>query len=135
MRRRILALLVLFAGPALAQSPNTASIGVVVVDQSDAGIKDAKVAVRNAATGATREAASDAAGNATIAALPLTGTYTVTVSKTGFGSEERKDIVLRSGETATLMVKLVVGTQRAEVVVYGTAEGVRADPQIGLRLD
>jgi hypothetical protein len=135
MRRRILALLVLFAGPALAQSPNTASIAVVVVDQSDAGIKDAKVAVRNAATGATREAASDAAGNATIAALPLTGTYTVTVSKTGFGSEERKDIVLRSGETATLKVKLVIGTQRAEVVVYGTAEGVRADPQIGLRLD
>jgi hypothetical protein len=133
--KTILALFALVTGSAFAQSPNTASIVVVVVDPSDAGVKDAKVSVVNTATGAAREAQSDSAGSATIAALPLTGSYTVTVSKTGFGSEEQKDIVLRSGETATLKVKLQVGTQRAEVVVYGTAEGVRADPQIGVRFD
>ena len=57
------------------------------------------------------------------------------MSKEGFGNEERKDIALRSGETATLKVKLLVGSEKAEVTVYGTAEGVRADPQIGRRLD
>src|SRR5204862_6206495 len=31
--------------------------------------------------------------------------------------------------------KLLVGSEKAEVTVYGTAEGVRADPQIGRRLD
>ena len=57
------------------------------------------------------------------------------MSKAGFGSEELKDIALRSGETATLKVKLLVGSEKAEVTVYGTAEGVRADAQIGRRLD
>jgi hypothetical protein len=57
------------------------------------------------------------------------------VSRQGFGNEELTDIALRSGETATLKVKLVVGSEKAEVTVYGTAEGVRSDPQIGRRLD
>ena len=37
--------------------------------------------------------------------------------------------------TATLRVKLLLGSEKAEVTVYGTTEGVRADPQIGRRLD
>ena len=32
-------------------------------------------------------------------------------------------------------MRLLVGSEKAEVTVYGTAEGVRADPQIGRRLD
>src|SRR5207253_2760158 len=89
----------------------------------------------NSATGAVREAVSGNDGTATIPALSLTGTYTVGVSKQGFGNEERKDITLRSGETATLKVTLLAGSQSAEVTVYGTAEGVRANPQIGLPLN
>src|SRR5262249_41235453 len=53
----------------------------------------------------------------------------------GFANEERKGIALRAGETATLKVTLPVGAEKAEVTVYGTVEGVRADPQIGRRLD
>ena len=56
-------------------------------------------------------------------------------SREGFGNEERKDITLRSGETATLKVTLLVGSEKAEVTVFGTTEGVRADAQIGIRLD
>jgi hypothetical protein len=67
--------------------------------------------------------------------LSLTGTYTVTVSKPGFGDETRSGITLRSGEMATLKVKLLVGTEKTDVTVYGTKEGVRADSQIGARLD
>src|SRR5439155_440520 len=40
-----------------------------------------------------------------------------------------------AGETATLKVKLLVGPEKTEVTVYGTLEGVRADAQIGHRLD
>src|SRR5438132_3802920 len=129
--------LCLFAAAATlaAQSPNTATMIVVVVDQTGAVLKDAKVSVMNTATGAVREAVSGSDGSATIPALPLTGTYTVGVSKEGFGNQELKDITLRSGETATLKVKLLVGSQTAEVAVFGTVEGVRADPQIGRRLD
>ncbi|CAN5277756.1 TonB-dependent receptor [soil metagenome] len=118
-----------------AQSPNTASMIVVVADQNGAVVPGANISVKNAATGAIRDAVSDTNGSVTIAALPLTGTYTVTVTKEGFGNEERKDITLRSGETATLKVTLAVGTEKTEVTVFGTTDGVRADSQIGRRFD
>src|SRR5215204_80658 len=124
----------LFAQAAAAQSPNTASMIVVVVDQNDAVVRDAKVTVSNNATGAVREAVSDGDGSVTIPALSLTGTYTVGVIKEGFGSQELKDVTLRSGETATVKVKLVVGSQSAAVTVFGTTEGVRDNPQTGLPL-
>ena len=82
------------------------------------------------APSAKRRRAAD--GSASFPALPLTGTYSVTVSKQGFGDESRNDITLRSGETATLKVKLLVGTEKTEVTVYGTDQGVRADAQIGV---
>ena len=130
------ALLLLFiASPIAAQSPNTATLVIAVVDEAGAAVRDANIAVVNNATGAYREMKSGSNGTATVPALSLTGTYTVTVSKEGFAAEERSDIALRSGETATVRIKLNVGKQAAEVTVFGTAVGVRADPQIGRRLD
>ena len=123
------------AVPAAAQSPNTATIVVVVTDQSGGVVRDAKASVLNTQTGALREASSGSDGSATVAALPLTGAYTVTVAKQGFSTEHVPDITLRAGETATLRVKLLVGAEKSEVTVYGTTDGVRADPQIGRRLD
>src|SRR5215212_177233 len=91
---------------AAAQSPNTATMIVVVNDQTGAVIRDARVSVVNTATGASRQAVSGDNGAATFAALSLTGTYKVTVSRQGFGNEEREGLTLRSGETATLKVTL-----------------------------
>jgi hypothetical protein len=119
---------------AAAQSPNTATMIVVVNDQTGAVIKDARVSVVNTATANSREAISGTDGAATFPALSLTGTYKVTVSREGFGDEAREGLTLRSGETATIKVTLLAGSQNAEVTVYGTAEGVRADPQVGLPL-
>ena len=121
--------------PLSAQSPNTSSIVVLVTDQSGAMVNDAKVSVINNETGALRETQSGSDGSATVSALSLTGTYMISVSKIGFGSEERNDVTLRAGETAILRVKLLVGTEKTEVTVYGTAQGVRADAQIGRRLE
>src|ERR1044071_5275760 len=103
-----LVVLLLFMQVALAQSPNTASMIVVVVDQNDAVVRDAKVTISNDATGAVREAVSDGDGSVTVPALPITGTYTVGVSKEGFGKQEETGLTLRSGETATVKVKLQV---------------------------
>src|SRR5437660_949475 len=99
---RLIVLMVLVCASAAAQSPNTANMIVVVVDQNGAVVKDAKVSVLNTATGDLREAVSGENGSATFAALSLTGTYKVTVSREGFGTEERDNLTLRSGETATL---------------------------------
>ncbi|HEU5239561.1 MAG TPA: TonB-dependent receptor [Pyrinomonadaceae bacterium] len=128
-------LLVLTSLTSIAQSPNTASIVVVAEDQNGAVVRDAKVSVVNDATGALREAVTGSDGSATVAALSLTGTYTVSVSKDGFATEQRRDITLRSGETAKITVALAVGTSKAEVTVVGTAEGLHANPQIGLPLE
>jgi hypothetical protein len=127
-------ILFLFVAPVFAQSPNTATMMVVVTDQTGAVITDAQVTVLNTATGDTRLAVSGSDGSATFAALSLTGTYKVAVSRQGFGTEERENLTLRSGETATVKVSLLAGSQKAEVTVFGTAEGVRSDPQIGLPL-
>jgi len=131
----LLGIFTLLVAPVYGQSPNTAAMMVVVVDQNGAVVSAAKIAVVNSATSDQRDAVSGTDGTVTFSGLSLTGTYTVSISKDGFGSEERKDITLRSGETATLRVALLPGSQAAEVTVYGTAEGVRADPQIGRRFD
>src|SRR6476620_8022688 len=123
------------AGAEAGQSPNNAGVVVIVTDQSGAVVKDAVVSLTNNQTGAVRESSSGSDGSVSFPALPLTGTYTVSVSKQGFGDETRTGITLRSGEMATLKVKLLVGPEKTEVTVYGTNDGVRADSQIGQRID
>ncbi len=63
----------------LAQSPNTASVTVTVTDPNGAVIPGAKISIVNTGTGAVRNATTGADGSATIAALPLTGNYSVKV--------------------------------------------------------
>ena len=84
------------------------------LDTADPSV-GATVTVTNNQTGAVREVMSGSDGSATVPALSLTGTYTVAVSKQGFGIEERSDVALRAGETATLRVKLLVGAEKSEV--------------------
>jgi len=121
--------------PLAAQSPNTATMIVVVVDQTGAVVRDARVTVINVATGAVRDVVSGAEGSATIPALSLTGEYTVNVAKEGFTADEVVGLTLRAGETATVKMKLVASGGRSEVTVYGTTQAVRADAQIGHSLN
>jgi outer membrane receptor protein involved in Fe transport len=125
----------LFAVPAMAQAPNTAAVVVTVTDQTGGAVSGAAVSVVNSKTGATRDVPSGADGRATVSGLPVGGPYSVTVAKSGFSPESVNGVTLRAAETATLKLKLIVGAEKAEVTVYGTAEGVRADPQMGQRLD
>jgi hypothetical protein len=127
--------IVCVVGVVSAQSPNTANMVVTVVDQNDAVVKGANVSVVNNATGASRETTSGDGGTASFAGLPLTGDYKVSVSMTGFAEEAVSGLTLHAGETATVKVKLLASGGKNEVTVYGTTEGVRADPQIGLPLD
>ena len=119
---------------ALSQTPNTASMIVTVVDQNDAVISGANVTIENTATGDVRNAASDSKGSATIAALSLTGEYKVSVAMTGFAAGEVSGLTLRAGEIATVKVKLLAAGGQNEVTVFGTTEGVRDNPQLGLPL-
>jgi len=121
--------------PARAQSPNTATLIVSVVDQTGAVVKDAKVIVTNSATSVSRELMSAGDGLVTLPALSLTGTYTIKVAKAGFTADEVTGLTLRAGEAAKVKVKLVATGGKSEVTVYGTTQGVRADAQIGRSMD
>ena len=127
--------LLISVGSAFAQSPNTSTLLVLVSDQSGAIVKDAKVSVTNNQTGAVRESVSSEDGSATFPALSLTGDYTISVTKAGFVADDLTGLTLRAGETATVRMKLVASGGKSEVTVFGTDQGVRADPQIGQRMD
>ena len=128
------AVCLLFAVAAFAQSPNTGAIAVTVVDQNGALVPGASISVTNVATGTVRDAVSGGQGSATFAALSLTGEYKVSVAKSGFTADDVTGLKLRAGETATVRVKLTVSGGTNEVTVFGTTEGVRDNPQIGLPL-
>ncbi|HEX6463241.1 MAG TPA: carboxypeptidase-like regulatory domain-containing protein, partial [Vicinamibacterales bacterium] len=132
----VLSVLGLLGVPAaFAQSRSTAAVVVLVSDQTGAVLKDAAVTVVNTTTGTLREAKTTGDGSATIAALPVTGGYSVVVSKSGFTDQTLQNVALRAGETAKLKVTLPVAGETANVTVYGTKEGVRANPQAGLFID
>jgi len=134
MKRVLGALFAFFilAAAVSAQTPNTSTLVVTVVDPNGAVVPAAKVTVTNQATGASREITSDANGTATATGLPLTGRYSVRVASNGFKTAERQGIVLRSGETASVNVALTLGgAGEAQVTIIGTTEGVRTDPIIG----
>jgi hypothetical protein len=137
---RIIALISAFALAASAssvsaQSPNTAALAVFVQDQTGGVLPGALVTVTNPANGATRTAVTGGNGTVTLPALSIAGAYTIVVSLEGFSSEQVTGVVLRAGETATVHVKLVASGGTSEVTVYGTAAGVRTDPELGARLD
>ena len=135
--RLVLSVLVAVAlvRPVMAQSPNTATIVVTVVDQQGGAVKDAKVIVINQATSASRDAPSLGDGSATFAALGLTGSYAVHVEKAGFTAQDVRDLTLRAGAPTRVKVTLVATGGQSTVTVFGSAEGIRQDPQLGTRLD
>ncbi|MEO8431145.1 MAG: TonB-dependent receptor [Acidobacteriota bacterium] len=131
----ILAGVLLAVMPAAAQSPNNAGIVVVVSDPSGALVPGAAVTITNTATGAVRQGATGPDGSVTVSALPLTGEYKIAVVLSGFTAEDVNGLNLRAGEKATVKVRLEVAGSQSQVTVYGTKEGVRADPQIGRTLE
>ena len=136
MRACLVILVSALAVPAIAQSPNTATLVVVVVDQTGAVVNDAKVSVVNSATGATREAVSGADGSATIAALLADGHLHGQRREAGLHGRRRH----RTSRCARVKRRRSRSSwsraaARPRSTVYGTTQGVRADAQIGRRLD
>jgi len=128
--------LLLFSTLASSQTPNTAAIQGQVTDRSGGAVRSAQVAIRNNDTGAHRNALTDAAGRYSVAGLPLTGAYQISIAKPGFETAIPGPLLLRANEAATVNVTLEPEGIRAQVNVLGTADGVRQDsPQFETRLN
>src|SRR5437899_12764638 len=95
----------------------TATIVGHVTDQSGASISGAKVTVRNTDTGLERSALTGDTGDYELPLLPITGGYSLDVSKTGFQTGEYTGIVLQLDQHARIDVVLTVGSISEKVLV------------------
>ncbi len=97
----LLALLIASApAAARAQVTTTGNIRVVVSDQAGLSIPGATVTA----------AAEDAAGPAELRALNPSAGYVVTVELSGFRTSQQVDVLVRAGQTASIAVRLEVGS-------------------------
>jgi hypothetical protein len=94
----------------------TAPLSGTVVDSSGAAIPGASVTVKNVATGATYQAVTREKGNFTVPALQA-GTYTVTISLSGFKQSVLKDVKVLAATPAEVRATLEVGGVEETVVV------------------
>jgi hypothetical protein len=104
------------AGSAFAQGSSTASISGVVVDDAGAVVPGADVVVKNERTGETFTTVSSGQGVFSVPAL-ITGTYSVTVSLTGFKTVVLNNVIVNAGVPANLRATLAVGGLSEEVLV------------------
>src|SRR5215472_11749931 len=114
----ILFLCFLPCGIALAQTVNGAFHGTIT-DPTGAVIPGATVVVKNLATGAVRQADSDAAGFYTLTQIPP-AIYSITISRTGFTTLVQPKVELLVAEDREASFALQLGQTTQQVQVTGT---------------
>jgi Carboxypeptidase regulatory-like domain len=127
--------LAVFAGRLFGQGGATGAIGGVVQDASGAVIANAKVAVKNEATGEVlRQVTTDQSGLFIATLLPV-GIYSVEITAPGFPATTFPGIVVRITETTRMTAVLKVNTVKQVVEVESQVEQVNTtDPTTGQSL-
>src|SRR6266404_7710418 len=108
--------LVLLAIPIQAQVETTSSISGTVTDSTGAVVGGTAVTVKNQGTGETRNAVTNSTGYYSFLSLSP-GTYSITVSMTGFKTVVVTDRVIQVAQPASVDVTLAVGTSAQTVNV------------------
>lgn len=118
-----LCLLVLGCGFMTKAQVNTATLSGTVLDPQGLAVRGAKLTIRNADTGAEREAVSDDAGRYKVVGLPP-GTYKINVDGgANFALYQNDSVVVTVGADATLDPKLELkGVQQTVMVNSETAQ-------------
>lgn len=93
----------------------------VVNDPSGALVANAKVTLRDADSGSTRDTVTDSDGYYTFASVPV-GTYVLTVTAAGFETSRVDNVALGGGEKRNINVSLQVGSTNQTVEVVGAAD-------------
>ncbi|MEZ5317334.1 MAG: carboxypeptidase regulatory-like domain-containing protein [Vicinamibacterales bacterium] len=122
MRRligRLFVLCSIIATPAWAQQ-GTTEIRGRVIDAQEAVLPGVVIVARNQDTGMFRQTVSNADGTYLITGIPP-GTYELTGTLQGFSRFARRDLVLEIGKTATIDVRMTVGSVSEEVTVTAEA--------------
>jgi len=130
-----LSLLTLVFAPAVSMAQLTrGSISGTIRDAVGDAIAGAGISIVNRDTNQTRTATTDERGFYRVTALEP-GSYTVRAEKSGFGSIEARDIVVRSAQEVTYDAEMKVSSINLVVDVTAQAEAVtlnKTNPTIGL---
>ena len=118
--------------PSSIVAQSTASLHGHITDTTGAMIAQADLRLTQAGTGAVREGTSRADGSYEFTLLQP-GTYTLTVSASGFTTAERQGLDLLVNISAMVDVQLKIGTtkQSVEVISSGPAQVNTADATLG----
>jgi hypothetical protein len=119
-----LAVLCLFASPALPQSATTGGLTGTVTDPSGGVIAGATVTATSLATGQERSVTTDASGTYKFSLLAA-GNYSLKFTASGFKTAEVPSVTVDITETPVLNQKLEVGAQSEQVTVESTAETIQ----------
>ncbi len=118
-----LILAIIFSVPTLAQVAGGTLMGTVS-DTAGAGIPQAKLVIKNVATGVERTATTNADGFYTTVNL-LPGAYQISITATGFNSETRHGVTMTVGSQITVDIMLRVGTISNKVEVTAQVPDVQ----------
>jgi hypothetical protein len=120
-RRFSLLILILFAPSALVWGQQgTSEVRGRVVDEQGGALANAAVTVRNQDTGMFRQVSSGADGSYFIAGV-APGSYEVSAELAGFKKYARRDVRLEIGKTATVDVRMEVGSLEEQLTVTAEA--------------
>jgi hypothetical protein len=107
-----------------------------IQDGTGGAVAGAAVSIHNQENSFSLSTRTDSGGSYLLPELPLAGAYTLSVEREGFAPQERADLALRAGETATVDFVIQPAASEGSITVYGTTDGVRSNsPQLGTRLD
>lgn len=120
-----------FMPNALAAQTASGTISGKVTDSSGAAVANAKISMKNAATGQVSEGQTDSAGNYKVSDL-APGDYDISVSASGFNMAESKATVT-AGESQTVNVTLTAALSLQDLGI--SSAQTRGNPQEQARLN
>ena len=118
--RLLVCLLALAANPGSGLAQVSASISGTVEDPSGAGVRGARITVKNLETGTTRAALTDETGHFMALSLAV-GPHEVRAEKPGFKTAVRTGVHLAVGQQAVVDLRLDLGDLAQEVMVAADA--------------
>ncbi|MBO0726289.1 MAG: TonB-dependent receptor [Blastocatellia bacterium] len=111
---------------ALAQSAVTGAIGGAATDQNNAAVANATVTLQSADTNKTETATTDNEGRFRFTNLQP-GTYTITISASGFSEFKQEKIIVEVGRVTNLDAALRVGAAAAAVEIVSGGGAVNLE--------